>query len=37
VLGETLPTDRKDEIDDAVSALDQRITEVGDQLQTDEP
>jgi hypothetical protein len=32
MLGETLlPADRKEEIDDAVSALDQRITEVGDQ------
>lgn len=29
VLGEPLPADRKDEIDDAISALDQRITEAG--------
>ncbi len=37
MLGEALPTDRKEEIDAAVSALDRRITEVADQLHTDEP
>ncbi len=37
MLGEALPTDRKEEIDAAVSILDRRITEVADQLHTDEP
>jgi len=37
MLGEALPTDRKEEIDAAVSALDRRITEVADHLHTDEP
>jgi len=31
MLGEALPTDRKEEIDAAVSILDQRISEVGEQ------